>query len=390
MRRLRDPNWVLILLFLGLMAAVPLSQTLMEATREDGVIALELFSQSPTAVNLRSFEKKLEETTWAAQLSRPLVQFAQFALLKYGGEKVIVGPNGWYFFKPGLAYMLAKPETKRTGADTNDPVAAIVHFRDELAARGFELLVVPAPNKETIYPDRLVTGGKFTRAKIALRTREVLTKLRGAKVEVVDLFQEFNDARKSDEGTPLYLAQDTHWSPRGVRIAAQAVASRLTELGWIRRGNVEFKQREVGVERVGDILQMLQSPKIQQRIAPEKVGCMQVLRGQNGEMYKDDPNAEVLVLGDSFMRIYQQDPPTSAGFVAHLAKELKQPVLSLVNDGGGATLVREELCARPLYLRHKRVVIWEFVERDIGLAVKGWLRTPLPAETPKASAHREP
>ena len=53
-------------------------------------------------------------------------------------------------------------------------------------------------------------------------------------------------------------------------------------------------------------------------------------------------------------------------------------MMSMVNDGGGSTLVREELCGRPFFLNGKKVVVWEFVERDIGMGVKGWRRTPLP------------
>jgi hypothetical protein len=54
-------------------------------------------------------------------------------------------------------------------------------------------------------------------------------------------------------------------------------------------------------------------------------------------------------------------------------------MMSLVNDGGGSTLVREELCGQPAFLKNKKVVLWEFVERDIGIGLKGWQRTALPA-----------
>ena len=77
-------------------------------------------------------------------------------------------------------------------------------------------------------------------------------------------------------------------------------------------------------------------------------------------------------MGDSFLRIYQQDEPGSAGFIAHLAKELQQPLTSLVNDGGASTLVRQELYRRPALLRNKRVVVWEFVDRDIRFGTEGW------------------
>ncbi|HUS33740.1 MAG TPA: hypothetical protein VM680_00160 [Verrucomicrobiae bacterium] len=388
MKRLRDPNWVLTFVFVALIAAIPLAQTIMEAMGDEGVVAFELFNEKPTAVNLRNYEKRLETTSWAGRVSRPVIQFAQFGWLKYGGEKMVVARDGWYFFKPGLNYMLARPEIAKHGSATNDPVAAILDFRDQLAARGFKLLVVPVPNKDSVYPDRLSARAGKMRSVMAPRTREVMEKLRAANVEVVDLFAEFREAREKSggAGTPLYLAQDTHWSPAGVNIAAKAVARRLNELGWVSSGKTEYSERAAPVERVGDIVKMLQAPNIERTVTPEMVSAVQVVRGDNGQLYKDDPNAEILVMGDSFMRIYQEDAPNGAGFIAHLAKELKQPVLSLVNDGGGATLVREELCARPIYLRHKKVVIWEFVERDIGLAVKGWQRTALPADAPKAAA----
>jgi hypothetical protein len=387
MKRLRDPNWFLTIMFVALLAIVPLSQTIMEATGDEGVIAFELFNEKPTAVNLRNYEKRLETTSWAGRVSRPVMQFVQFAWLKYGGEKVVVADNGWYFFKPGLNYMVARPEIAKARNATNDPVAAIVDFRDQLAARGFKLLVVPVPNKDSVYPDRLSARAAKLQGAMAPRTREVMERLRGADVEVVDLFQEFRNERqqKASGDAALYLAQDTHWSPVGVNIAAKAVARRLTELGWVREGKVEYAERGASVQRLGDIVKMLQAPKIERMIAAENVAAMQVVRREGGQLYKDDPKAEILVLGDSFMRIYQEDAPNAAGFIAHLAKELKQPLLSLVNDGGGATLVREELCSRPIYLRHKKVVVWEFVERDIGLAAKAWPRMALPADAPKAA-----
>jgi len=257
---------------------------------------------------------------------------------------------------------------------TNDPVAAIVDFRDQLAARGIRLVVMPVPNKESIYPDYVTARSSHLHSIIAPPTSNLLQKLQQADVEVIDLFKVFAEARQtsSSSNDPLYLAQDTHWSPAGVALAAKTVAARLTELNWIAPGSVEYTERPTPVRRLGDVLRMLKVPAIERNIDPEHVNCAQVLRADAGQPYKDEAAAEILVLGDSFLRIYQQDEPTSAGFIAHLAKELKQPLMSLVNDGGGATLVREELRAQPFFLKNKKVVLWEFVERDIGLALKGW------------------
>jgi hypothetical protein len=380
MKRLRDPQLVLILIFLGTIAGVPLIQILIEAREQYGIRAFEVFGQSPTVENLRAYERSLEGANWAARLSRPWLQFAQFAWLKDGGEKVAIGREGWYFYKPGLNYMLASPPSAKPSNATNDPVAAIVDFRDQLAARGVRLLVMPVPNKESVYPDRLTSRAQPRRGVLAPGTQELLQRLRMAKVEVMDLFKEFHDACQQNDSIPLiplYLAQDTHWSPVGVDVAAKAVARRLVELGWAGPGRVRYTEQFVPVQRLGDILRMLQVPPVERRVPPETVSCAQVVRSDNGQPYKDAAEAEILVLGDSFMRIYQQDEPESAGFIAHLAKELNQPMMALVNDGGGSTLVRQELSSRPVFLKGKKVVLWEFVERDIGLGLEGWKRVSL-------------
>ena len=94
--------------------------------------------------------------------------------------------------------------------------------------------------------------------------------------------------------------------------------------------------------------------------------------------YQDDPHSEVLVLGDSFCRIYSQDEPGTAGFVEHLAYELGTAVASIVNDGGASTLVRQQLSRNPNLFANKKVVVWQFVERDIRFGTEGWQIVPLP------------
>jgi hypothetical protein len=384
MHRLRNPQWVLILIFLAMVAGVPLIQMVIEVREKNGIQALDFFSQAPTAANLRAYERSLEAANWAARLTRPWIQFAHFAWLKDGGEKVVAGCKGWYFYKPGLSYMLAG----KSANSMNDPVPAIVDFRDQLAAVGIRLVLMPVPNKESVYPDHLTSRAETRRVVLSPRTRDVLERLRAAHVEVIDLFKEFETARQQAGSAfpdELYLAHDTHWSPTGVDLAAKAAARRLLELGCVEPGRLEYAERSAPVRRVGDILRMLQVPLLERCVNPEVVSCVQVLQS-NGEIYRDIANAEILVLGDSFMRIYQQDDPTGAGFIAHLAKELKQPLLGLVNDGGGSTLVRQELHGRPAFLKNKKVILWEFVERDIGLGIEGWKRVPLPSRSSSGSS----
>jgi hypothetical protein len=117
---------------------------------------------------------------------------------------------------------------------------------------------------------------------------------------------------------------------------------------------------------------MMRSPVIEAHFPLESVRTVRVT-GAN-----DTGRSPVLVLGDSFSRIFQTDEPQDAGFIAQLARYLGQPVASLVNDGGAATLVRQEVARRPRILEHRKVVIWEFTERDLRLATEGWQVIPIP------------
>ncbi len=359
-----------VVAFVVMLGSAPLIQTFVEARRAEWPGALEIFSQRPTPENLRAYEHGLQSASVSVSALRPWVQAVQFFALRDGGEKALVGRDGWLFYQPGVAALTQRRQPRDSTA--REAADAVIDFRDALAARGIRLIVMPAPNKESVYPDQL---SHFTTAPtrvIGAETREFFARCEAAGVEVVDLFTLTRTAR-ARSATPLYLTQDSHWSPAGMELAAAAVAERIGT-----RGREDFDRKTKPVQRSGDLVRMLRSPQIETRLAPESIACAQIFRHDTGVLSTADPASEVLVLGDSFLRIYEQDEPGSAGFIAHLAHALGRPVASLVNDGGASTLVRQELFRRPQFLTHTKIVLWEFVERDLRLGTDGWQRVPLP------------
>jgi hypothetical protein len=379
MRRILNPQFSLLLIFLGIVVSVPVIQVAVELCRGELPHALQIFKRKPTARNLRTYERGLEDASWVAGKLRPWAQYVQFSWLKDGGEKSVIGRDNWLFYKPGVEYVTQRPGVHAGTTTTSDVVAAIIDLRNQLAARGIPLLVMPTPDKEGIYPEKLTWRAASLRTVMGSETREVMNRLQLEHIEVVDLFELFTKAKMASP-SPLYLAQDSHWSPVGVELAARAVAQRIRQRGWVQLGSVGYEIKSAQVERVGDILRMLQVPQLESEATTQSVVCHQVLRQCSAEPYRDEVDSEILVLGDSFLRIYQTDEPGASGFIAHLARELRQPVTSIVNDGGASTLVRQELNRRPGWLAHKKVVIWEFVERDIRFGAEGWQHVPLPEE----------
>jgi hypothetical protein len=366
-------------------------QTTVELRRGDAIQALNVFRQAPTSKNLREYERELEDASYVEKELRPWIQYAQFRFLRDAGDKALIGRDGWMFYKPGVRYLTERPTPPKPGAPPHDPLPAIVDFRDQLAQRGIRLLVVIAPNKESICPQMLSSRAENGEMLMGLQTRQLLDETEAAGVEVVNLFEVFRVAMRGQAQAPtapLYLAQDSHWSPAGVEVAAKAVAEHILKTGWVQSGTIAYDLKPAPVRRLGDIIQMLQVPQIEQDIAPEDIVCQQIVRQDDHSPYRDDPDAAILVLGDSFLRIYEQDEPRSAGFLAHLAYELRQPVASIVNDGGASTLVRQELFRRRRLLTKKKLVIWEFVERDIRFGAEGWQSVPLPAGVERSAPNR--
>ncbi|NIA13365.1 MAG: hypothetical protein GWP08_04735 [Nitrospiraceae bacterium] len=382
---MRGKNLFLIGAFAVIISGVGLTQALVEARRGERPQFTDLFLHAPSEEHLRGFEEDLEDASCFTEYLRPAMQYAQFAALGNTGDYALMGRDGWLFYKNGVQFLIEPWDGNAAVADV------IVSFRERLAGRGIELLVVPAPGKASVYPDRLTARARAGGGVVYAHSRQLMGQLKARGVAMVDLFEVFDRARAEEGDEPdLYLQRDTHWSPAGMRLAAEAVAARLIELGWVARGDAAYDLRPASIERRGDIVHMMRSPRIEARFERQRVDCAQVVTKGEGLLYADDPQSEVLVLGDSFLRIYQADEPESAGFIAHLARELGMSLASIVNDGGASTLVRQELARKPELLSGKKVVVWEFVERDIRFGAEGWQDVALPelpaAETGAQSA----
>jgi hypothetical protein len=370
----------LITAFMLALLSVGVIQLAVELSEGERPQVAELFRQLPKKDNLRMFENDLEKSCWLVEMLRPTVQYMQFLLLRDMGDNALMGRSGWFFYKPAVQYLI-EPLPVDPGYNQEDVLSTIISFRDQLAQRGIKMLVVPTPNKASIYPEMLTRRAEDLEQSVNPKTIDILSKLRESGVEIVDLFSLFVEAHKSlspDDNTKYYLAQDSHWSSDGARLAGQAVAKKTLDLGWAEKGKVKYSLKPTTIARYGDVLKMMRVPKIESCFEPETLECEQVIDSDTGKVYQDDPNSQVLVIGDSFLRIYSRDEPGVAGFIEHLACGLGLPLTSVVNDGGASTLVRQELSRNPALLRNKKLVIWEFVERDIRFGAEGWQQVQLP------------
>lgn len=375
-----------------------------------------------TSRYLRAFEKKVEDENALVLAVRPRYQLAVWNIFNDPGEKVVLGAGEgrWLFYRQDVEFLVQPSPLDERSAKLDNPVQAILRFRDQLKAKGVELLVVVTPGKPSIYPERLtgsaqVLNGAADAGASRVTTaaghgKSILDSLARLGLHTVDLYTPLLAAKADDAKLgPLYLNDDTHWTPRGAELAAGVIAGKVREMveaGVVDIGepSMEYVASDSAADRMGDIGEMSGLNKFNvfktQRVIGHVISQQEVSeRAQTLDStetpadslvdsaavqeaiaydtvrtpFKDDfRKAKILILGDSFSRIYQTDSPVNAGWIAHFAKEMRRPVASIVSDGGASTLVREKLARKAGVLKGKKLLIWEFVERDLRFGAEGW------------------
>ncbi|NLD98813.1 MAG: hypothetical protein GX640_02975, partial [Fibrobacter sp.] len=353
---------------------------------------------------VRAYEKDVEQSSSVARSIRDQTLITRYALLKDFGDKAIRGINGWLFYKPGIQYLYDPPVVTYnthlnktiTEPGQDNPLDAILDFKHQLDSIGIDLLVVIVPGKPSIYPDLINPRLKPSHYIDKLPSVRFIDILRKNDINAIDLFHPFIAERQNDSlyGDSLYLKTDTHWKNRAPRLAASIVADEIKKQSWFYKNKrvIEYGLDTIYVTRTGDIGQMtklpdIKSPLLKVTFSSEQAKCYKVFKLERDESgaivdkipYKDDfKHSRILLLGDSFSRIYQTDAPRSAGWISHLAYELKEPLASIISDGGASTIVRQTLAKKASLLKGKKLVVWEFIERDLRFGSEGWKNITLP------------
>lgn len=407
----------LVVLFLGTIASVPVIQLAVEMRAHhagDGLPMLEVFKAFPSAGRiahvrslrdfwnllphaheLKSAEKALESDSVVSQWLLPPVQSLLIGHLRAANEQVYLGRDGWLFYRPDVDYVTGPPflDGARLKQRTHaariqpDPVKAITQFREQLAARGIELVLLPVPTKASLEGSHLSTRAETGTLLENSSFAEFQSRLRAAGVRVFDPEQLLLQRKAASPDAPLYLETDTHWRPETMERVAQQLASALNLVVADNGRPPQLIAKQISA--LGDIERMLKLPEDQRFYAPQAVTVHQVMEGDT--LWRPTRDADVLLLGDSFANIFSLDAlgwGESAGFAEHLSVALGgRPIDCILRNSDSAFATREilshELARGRDRLSGKKLVIWEFAARE--LAFGNWklmemnVGTPLPS-----------
>lgn len=394
----RGVAWLLSLLFLAAIYAVPLAQAYLEKREDEESPLADLVRRPPTAENLRLLEKGIEDASYAKAWVQPRVQLLLTRLGRVGNKLAVVGHGGWLYYTPGVLHVAGpgfleptvlhgrEKEAVDAGQEPlhADPRPAILSFQRALAQRGIRLVLLPMPDKAALEPAGLHGRGAQAQPANNVDYDRFLTELRGAGVAVLDARRSAPERRTE----PLYLAQDTHFAPQFMERIARDLSKLVAELGVLP----ELAQKptwQVAAQpasRVGDLVDMLKLPDEQQLFQPQSALVHQV-QDSAGTPWEPDATADVLLLGDSFTNIFTLEGMgwgNAAGLAPHLALALGRPLDVIAQNDSGAFATRQalsrELQAGQDRLAGKRVVVWEFASRE--LSVGDWKPLDFPQPKP--------
>jgi SGNH hydrolase-like domain, acetyltransferase AlgX len=241
----RSTAWALIIFFAILIITPPIHQisTEWQQVGPEHLKITGILGVFPTHESNKLFENTLARDSILASQARKFYQNLVTRTLGQGIETVVVGLDGFLFFRKEVDYCAGKgflsirshkhenrAVDSRTADSNCSPLESIFDYHSKLKERGIQLVVVPIPIKPSVYPDK-IWHHYSNEAGPGLNPdhRLFCQRLAEKGVKCIDLADDFWKARFAAPEF-LYLRGDTHWSPRGVALAADNIAKECEAL----------------------------------------------------------------------------------------------------------------------------------------------------------------
>ena len=289
--------------------------------------------------------KRIGTNLWAA---------LDFKLFNEGRPGVVLGREQWLFsdeeFKP------------TAGAEQlmNENLALVRGVRDTLQRSGTQLVLAIVPAKARLYPEYL---GKEQPASLHDELfNQFHAQARQANVFAPDLLAPLAQAKARGQ---VFLRTDTHWTPMGAEVVAQAVAEAVSRQNLLS-GEPQSYITEAGASAPykGDLTNFLPLDPLFSNLLPAPDTLQQRStrpvsgEGDSGDALFADTQIPVALVGTS----YSANPHWN--FLGALQQALRSDVANYAEDGHGPLLPMLKYLQSDAFKEHPpQVVVWEFPER---------------------------
>ncbi|MGE7991188.1 alginate O-acetyltransferase [Pseudomonas sp. NPDC089554] len=289
--------------------------------------------------------KRLSTNLWAA---------LDFKLFNEGRPGVVLGREQWLFtdeeFKP------------TAGADhlMQENLALVRGIRDTLQRQGTQLVLAIVPAKTRLYPEYL--GEEQPASLHSELFNQFHAQVRQANVFAPDLLAPLEQAKARGQ---VFLRTDTHWTPMGAEVVAQALAEAVKRQSLLS-GEPQAYITEAGASAPykGDLTNFLPLDPLFSNLLPKPDTLQQRStrpvspEGEGGDALFADAQIPVALVGTS----YSANPHWN--FLGALQQALHSDVASYAEDGHGPLLPMLKYLQSDAFKQHPpQVVVWEFPER---------------------------
>ena len=275
-------------------------------------------------------EERIEGESLAAMHTKELVQSAKTSV-GWRTDGVIV--------EGGVSYLVEDLQHGSSRGEyvngENSAYEAIVDFRDQLAAKNINLVV-------------MIVDGKGVANHMA--TEKLVAALGYEGVDVLHV---------CGEPVDQYLKHDSHWRPEMMERQAQKLAAMIEEKATgFMMGNGVYTERVLEVMNEGDLVRNGYLDQTKEEVS---VRLVEKVKGSSDA-------ARVLLLGDSYSNIFsaaEMGWGETAGLGERLSFQLQSECKVIAVNGNGAHASREKLIRNPELLDGKQVVVWQFAAREL-------------------------
>lgn len=272
-----------------------------------------------------------------------------WAMFREGRRGVLAGDHGWLF---------SAEEFETDDGSAARVVAAadfIAAVERRLADEGIVLAVAIVPAKAAIYAEEL---GRYRRpAEPSARYDRLLALLGERGIRAIDLRPALASAKATG---PTYLRTDTHWTPFGASVAAEAIAAALVgvDLGEA----ASFTRRDgLPAEHSGDLLRFVRVAGFARALVPpaDRLEPFEAEAGESGSLFGDE-TIPVALVGTSY------SANANWSFDAALRLSLSRDVLNVAAEGEGPFRPMSDYLRSDLFRdAPPRLVVWEVPERFV-------------------------
>lgn len=136
-------------------------------------------------------------------------------------DAVIVGKDNWLFVRHEMVLEALDSQAQAS-------FRLIEKLNRMLEQRGIALAVIIVPSKMETYPQHLPDDFKVDAYMRGFNDLAIKS-MRSNGVAVIDLKAPMREAALKDIDNPLFFRLDTHWTPAGALVAAQAVQAGIAD-----------------------------------------------------------------------------------------------------------------------------------------------------------------